>query len=122
MPKIYWMMGYNIKEGRVKDYQAFLKSKAFKAVCAGIEKETGIKYMESYGVVIPSTGGNQQGDYDAYDFWELPNHAALDKLRKSPSSDKYAEMVYKYQEWRPSKSIVLRRLSDVQIMFEPEKK
>jgi hypothetical protein len=122
MPKIYWMFGYNIREGRVRDYQAFLKSKAFKKVWADIEKETGMKYLQTYGTIIPSPGGNEIGDFDAYDFWELPNHSALDKMRKSTAVDKYAEMIYKYTEWRPNKSVLLRTMNDVQVMWEPEKK
>jgi len=47
---------------------------------------------------------------------------AVDKSRNSAAVDKYAELVYKYLEWRPSKSVLLRLLSDVRIMFEPEKK
>ena len=119
MPKIYWMFGYNIKEGRAKAYQAFLKSKAFKRVCSDLEKETGMRYVETYGTIIPSSG--EQGDYDAYDFWEMPNHAALDKGRKSPAFAKLAEISYKYLEFRPVKSVLLRRSSDVKIIYEPKK-
>jgi len=122
MPKIYWMTGYNIREGMVGGFQAFLKSKAYKKVLAEFEKETGIKYLQTYGTVIPSTAGNEVGDYDAYDFWELPNHAALDKVRKSAAAGKLGEMTYKYIEWRPSKSILLRAMNDVQVMWEPKKK
>ena len=120
MPKIYLMSGYNIKEGRARDYQAFLKSKAFKKVCSDVEKETGMKYVETYGTIIPSSG--EQGDYDAYDFWEMPNHAAMDKLRNSPAVVKLSEMSYKYVEFRPSKSVLLRKSSDVKVIYEPEKK
>ena len=120
MPKIYWMVGYNIKEGRARDYQNFLKSKAFKKTCQDIEKETGIKYIETYGTIIPSS--SEQGDYDAYDFWEMPNNAALDKLRKSAGMARLFEISYKYTEPRPVKSVLLRRSSDVKIIYEPEKK
>jgi hypothetical protein len=120
MPKIYWMSGYNIREGRVREYQAFINSKAFKKVCAEVEKETGMKYLETYGTIIPSSG--EQGDYDAYDMWELPNHAALDKIRNSPSSAKLSEVSYKYTEPRPVKSVMLRRMSDVKIIYEPPPK
>ena len=122
MPKIYWMFGYNIREGKFNEYQAFLKSMAFKIVWKDIEKECGIKYIQTYGTVIPSPGGNEVGDFDAYDFWELPNHAALDKIRKSQSVNKMSEMTYKYVEWRPSKSVLLRALNDVVVGWEPKKK
>ncbi len=120
MPKIYWMSGYNLKEGRAKDFQAFLKSRAFKKACADIEKETGMKYIETYGTIIPSSG--EQGDYDAYDMWELPSHAALDRMRNSPAAVKLAEISYKYSEFRPVKSVLLRKYSDVKIIYEPSKK
>ena len=120
MPKIYWMSGYNIKEGRAQEFQTFLKSKAFRKACADVEKETGMKYIETYGTIIPSSA--EQGDYDAYDFWELPNHATLDKFRKAPSVAKLAEISYKYTVPRPVKSVLLRKSSDVKIIYEPKKK
>ncbi len=120
MPKMYWMLGYNVRQGKAKAYQAFLKSRAFKKVCAELEAETGIKYVETYGTILPSS--TEEGDYDAYDFWELPNHAAQDKLRNSAAIAKLAEMSYKFTEPRPSKSVMLRKSSDVKIIYEPAKK
>ncbi len=120
MPRIYWMLGYNIRQGMVVEYQKFMASKAFKEIVAGIERETGIKYVETYGSIIPSTG--DEGYFDAYDLWEMPNHAAFDKLRNSPSSNKLVEMTYKYTEPRPGRSMVLRKYSDVKVFWEPKKK
>lgn len=114
------MSGYNIKEGRIQEYQAFMGSKAFKKVCAEIEKETGMKFVETYGTVIPSSV--EQGDYDAYDFWEMPSRASLDKLRQSPAMAKLSEMTYKFVEPRPVKSILLRKFSDLKVFYEPKKK
>ena len=118
MPKIYWMSGYNIKEGMSGEFQKFLASKAFRKVCEDIEKESGMKYIETYGMVLP--GSSEAGDYDCYDFWELPNRAALDKVG-GPAVAKLAEMSYKYIELRPSKSVLLRKVSDVRIIWEPKK-
>jgi len=120
MPKIYWMLAYNIKEGRAQEYQEFLKSKAFRKVCAEIEKETGIRYVETYGTILPSSAA--QGDYDVYDFWEMPNHGSLDKIRKSPAMAKLVEISYKYSDPRPVKSVLLRKSSDIKVMYEPKKK
>ena len=120
MPKVYWMYGYNIKEGRVQEYQAFINSKAFNEVCAEVEKESGMKCIETYGTIIPSSV--EQGDYDAYDLWEMPSHAALDKLRRSPAMAKLSEMTYKFIEPRPVKSILLRKFSDLKVFYEPKKR
>ena len=118
MPKIYWMTGYNVREGMSEGYQKFLASKAFKKACVDIEKESGMKYIETYGSVLPSS--NDAGNYDCYDFWELPNRAALDKVG-GPAVAKLAEMSYKFIEPRPSKSVLVRKVSDVRIIWEPKK-
>lgn len=76
LPKLYWMTGHNIKEGKSQEYKNFLRPKGYRKFCAELEKETGIKYLETYNSVIPSSG--VEGDFDAYDFYEMPNHAALD--------------------------------------------
>jgi hypothetical protein len=118
MPKIYWMTGYNIRQGKAEEFQKFLASTAFKKVCADIEKECSMKYVQTYGTVLPSSG--EQGDYDCYDFWELPNRAALDKVG-GPAVAKLAEMSYKFIEPRPSKSVILRKAHEAKIIWEPKK-
>ena len=119
MPKIYWMTGYNIKPGKHGAYKTLLKSKGFKKMCADVEKETGMRYVETYMAIIPSS--SEEGDYEAYDFWELPNHAAMDKIRGSSAMPKLMESFHDLVEPRPTKSIVLRRASDTKILFEPKK-
>ena len=57
-----------------------------------------------------------------YQIWELPNHAAMDKMRKSAAISKLFEASYGFTESKPSKSVLLRKASDVKILFEPEKK
>jgi hypothetical protein len=120
MPKIYWMQAYNIKEDRLKDYIAFANSRAFKKLCADLERETGMKHVETYGTIIPSS--REEGDYDAYELWELPNHAALDKLRESLVMRKMVEMSYEYLEHRHTKSVIMRKISDVKVLYEPKEK
>ena len=118
MPKIYWMSGYNVKEGMGGEYQKFLASKAFKKVCGDIEKESGMKYVETYATVLPSSGG--EGDFDCWEFWELPNRAALDKVG-GPAVAKLSEMSYKYIERRPNKSVILRKANEAKVIWEPKK-
>lgn len=120
MPKIYWMTGYNLREGKSRAYKTFLNSRAFKKLCAQVESETSMKYVVTYFTILPSS--LEAGDYDAYDFWELPNHAAMDRIRKSDAAAKLAEASYGFIESKPSKSVILRKASDVKIMFEPQKK
>jgi len=119
MPKIYWMSGYNVREGKHNEFRNWLNSKSFKQLCAEVEKETGMRYVETYFRILPSSRGVE--DYDAYDFWELPNHAAMDKIRNSQATARLAETSYEFTEPKPSLSIVLRTARDVKIMFEPKK-
>ena len=118
MPKIYWMSGYNIKEGMSKEFQKFLASKAFRKACADVEKESGMKYIETYARVLPSSA--EAGDFDCWEFWELPNRATLDKVG-GPAAAKLAEMSYKYAEPRPAKSLILRKANEAKVIWEPKK-
>ena len=104
--------------GMSGEFQRFLASKAFRKVCAEIEKECGMKYIETYASVLPSS--SEPGDYDCWDFWELPNRAALDKVG-GPAVAKLAEMSFKYTEPRPVKSVILRKANEARIIWEPKK-
>lgn len=113
MPKIYFMSGVNFREGKATAYQAFLKSKAFKKLSAQVEAETGARFIETYGTIFPSS--IEEGDYDAYEFWELPNLAALDKV-KSAAVAKLGEALSKFFDPRPVKIVFLRKFGDVKIL------
>jgi hypothetical protein len=118
MPGIYWMRGYKIKDGKAPDYQAFLASADFKKVCAQIATETGMKFVEVYFTTLPSSF--EKGDYDAYALWEIDGYAILDKLRGSTSFANLVDMEHKYVEPQPTKSILMRRASDMKVMDEPK--
>jgi hypothetical protein len=118
MAKLYWMTAYNIREGKAGEYQKFLESAAFKKIVADVERATGIKYLVTYSSVIPNS--MEPNDYDCYEIWEMPNRAALDKV-KGPEVAKLAEVSYKYTEPRPSKSMLLRKASDTTMIWEPKK-
>ncbi|MDA4128192.1 MAG: hypothetical protein OK422_01810 [Thaumarchaeota archaeon] len=117
---IYWMIGYNIREGRVAQYQKFLGSREFKKMCEKIFEQTGVKFVQCYFSIIPSS--SEQGDFDAYDMWEVPNHAALDKVRKTNAFGEMIEKTYLMTEPRPLKWVTLRTARDVKIMYEPKPK
>lgn len=112
------MVGYNVREGMSSAYQKFLRSKEFRKACDHIREETGIKYVETYAAVLPSS--SEEGDYDCYDLWEVPNHAALDRVRKSDGFAELMEKSFKFTMSRPVKSVTLRRASEAKIIFEPK--
>lgn len=105
------MSGVNIRKGKARAYQAFLKSRAFKRVIKDVEAETpGAKFLGTYGTIFPSS--TEDGDYDAYEFWDLPNFAALDKIN-SAAVTKLTEMLSEFFESRPVKIVFLRKFSDI---------
>lgn len=117
---LYWMVGFNMREGRSSQYKKFLASNEFKQICKKIREQTGIKYLETYYAVIPSS--SEEGDYDAYEMWEVPNRAALDRMRESSAFGKLMEKTYGMTEPRPVMSRMLRTAKDVTIMYEPRPK
>ena len=118
MPKLFWVIAYNLKEGKAEGFQKFLASPAFKKAIADAEKATGMKLVEVYSSVLPNSA--EANDYDYYEFWELPNRGALDKVR-GPEMAKLMEIAYPFVEPRPTKSFFLRRAIDTTIIWEPKK-
>jgi hypothetical protein len=58
---IYWVRSYYGKPGKITEYLKWLNSDRAKLLASQIEKETGIKYLNTY-IAIQSFG-----DYDAED-------------------------------------------------------
>ena len=72
---IYWVRSYYGKPGKVTEYLKWLNSDRAKLLASKMEKETGIKYVNTYTTI------QSFGDYDAEDWWVVPDWASLDKLR-----------------------------------------
>lgn len=106
--------------GQLSKLQKLLGSKEFRKIRGDIEKQCGVKYIETYFSVLPSS--NTAGDYDACEMWEAPNHAALDKVRKANALATLAEKTYGLTEPRPTKWVTLRAARDVKIIYKPKPK
>jgi hypothetical protein len=74
---LHWLLGYELREGRAEAFVAYLRSKQFKGLRDKLYRETGIRIVATYLTVEPSSA--EAGDYDAWDLWEIPNYAAIDK-------------------------------------------
>ena len=72
---IYWVWSYYGKGGKVTEYLKWLSSDEAKLLASQIEKETGMKYLNTYTTILSF------GDYDAEDWWAAPDWASLDKMR-----------------------------------------
>jgi hypothetical protein len=118
--RVYVMFALNIRQGMEDELFAFLRSRAYKKVCLDLEKEMGLKYLETYVSTLASNA--ESGDYDVYRLWEMPNYAALDKARDSPAWGRLNEMVSKYFEPRPEKKVFLRKVSELKLTPAPKKK
>ena len=82
-----WIIGYRVKDGREGDFQRYLASVEFKTLRAVLEAETGIRILSTYFSVEPSS--TETGDYPAWDIWELPNYAAIDRYVKSKARKQF---------------------------------
>ena len=84
---LHWLLGYKIKDGQSEAFTSFLKSTEFKRLRAQLLKETGIRIVATYFTVEPSS--QEAGDYDAWDLWEVPNYAAIDKYVASKARGQF---------------------------------
>jgi hypothetical protein len=116
MPKLYWVQSYYIAQNKQMEYHNWMKSSEAKELRQRFERQTGIKYVDTYWKVLGF------GDYDCEDWYELPNWAAMDKIRDAMS---VMEEMYK-ATWklvdttRGSKLRVVRTTEDVMTPKPPE--
>ncbi len=116
---VYLMVGYNIREGKIEALKKWLGSEEAKEIFRKIEKQSEFRYLNTYFTIIPSS--SEQGDFDAYDWWEFPNFAALDHARAVNAWGPYVEKTYNMTEPRPTKFVLMRTREDVQVIYEPKK-
>jgi hypothetical protein len=112
------MISYNLREGKMTEYQNFIRSSEFRQMCEDVEKKSGFKFIDTYFEVLPSAHG--EGDFDAYDMWSFPNMAAFDRAREVNAFGTMVERTWNMVEPRPTKMTLLRTASDVMIVYEPK--
>jgi len=112
---IHWVMSYYILQEKAAEFLEFMKSDRVKELNAELEKETGIKYVDTY---MPALGF---GEYDCEDWFVAPDWAAFDKLRTSKAFGTINVEVSQFlDERRPWGSRALRSVQDVQPFKPPE--
>jgi hypothetical protein len=112
---IYWATSYFLKPARAGDYKKWLGSKEAKSISKSIEKETGIKYLNTYFSILGL------GECDAEDWMAAPDWASIDKIRGSKSWVRWAEKTWDMvDQSRSFKSRVMRTATDVKV-FVPKK-
>lgn len=79
---MFWVASYYLKQDKASAYQQWLQSPEAKALTAEAERETGMKYIDTYWTVLGF------GDFDCEDWWELANWAAIDAIRESKAMEK----------------------------------
>ena len=84
---IYWIIAYHIKEGKVSAFKQYLGSENFQRLRRQMSEETGIRIVETFLQTDPSS--SELTDYDAWDVWELPNYAAIDKYEGSKAQQTF---------------------------------
>lgn len=109
-----WLANYNIKEGKMKEYQKFVKENE-KTLREHAPK--GWKFLGEYCYVLGF------GPYHAVEMWEISNYADLDTFRNhdDPTWLKLMEKSMEFTTNEPAPAWLLREVSDTKIT-EPKKK
>jgi hypothetical protein len=115
--KVFYVTRYYVKGDKFAEYQKWLLSDDAKGLIKRFEKETGWKYLNTY---FPILGF---GD-DALEEWcEVPNWAALDKMRSSKTMEEWSDKTWDFIDMtRSASASVYRTAADVLITPPPKKK
>ena len=112
--RMLYLANYNIKEGKEKEYQKFLRDnkKAFPKFAP-----KGWKYRGTYFYVLGF------GPYHAVDFWECTNYADFDTWRNynDPNWIRLARQAMEFTTEEPTTAWLLRGAGDTKII-EPKEK
>jgi hypothetical protein len=112
---IYYVNTYYINQNKASEFQKWLKSDRAKELFAEFEKETGIKYLNTYFTILGF------GDYDCEDWCIAPDFSSLDKIQTSKANKKLMVETWDFGDMtRPWKTRVMRAAEDV-LIFEPPK-
>lgn len=109
-----YMTNYNIKEGKMKEFQKFVKENE-KALREHAPK--GWKYLGDYYYVLGF------GPYHVADLWEISDYADFDTFRNhtDPTWLKLMEQSMEFTTAEPALAWLLREVGDTKIT-EPKKK
>jgi len=111
---MFYVSRYYLKAEKMADYQKWLLSDEAKSLIKRFEDETGWKYVETY---FPIMGF---GDDAVEDWFEIPNWAALDIMRKSLVADEWMKKTWDFMDMtRATSSVVYRKAQDVKIPTPP---
>jgi hypothetical protein len=114
---IYWVTDYFLAQGKTTEFQDYMKSDRAKELFAELERETGVRYIDTYMTVLGF------GKYDCEDWFIAPDWSALDKMDTAQVNNKFAadtaDLVDMRRPWR---SRALRSIQDVQIHEPPKEK
>jgi hypothetical protein len=114
---IYFVNTYYMNQEKASEFQKWLKSDRARELFAELEKETGIKYLNTYFTILGF------GDYDCEDWSVAPDFSALDKLRTSKANEKMMAETWEFGDMtRPMKSRIMRTAEDVLIFGPPKEK
>lgn len=114
---MFWVTSFFLKENKASDYQQWLLSAEARTLIANVEAEIGMKYVNTYWTVMGF------GEFDCEEWWEIPNWAAIDKLRESKAADKFFLRSWELGFADNSRSFqqrVLRTTRDIKTFSLPE--
>ena len=116
--KMYFVTSYYLKENKALEYQQWLLGEEASQIFAEVEKETGMHYMDTFWPILGF------GEFDAEDWWEVPNWAALDTVRDTKGMEKLFSRMDELGFFDPSRvgsTRMMRSTREFKIM-EPVKK
>jgi hypothetical protein len=111
---IYWVTTYFVKAEKGDQFKQWLMGAEAKQLLEQFRAETGLKYLGTYAPILGF------GDYDAEDWFEAPDWAALDKLRDSKAGVQWTLKTWDFiDQTRPMRSRAMRTVQDVMITAPP---
>ena len=106
---VYWVANFDLRAGSGNKYLEWLKSEEAQKIRRKIEEETGARYVGTY---IQGAGGVP---FDFEEWWELPNHAALDKFNRASSKalDEHIQKIYPLVDMEAGKVRLLQPVGEL---------
>ncbi len=115
---MFWVSSYYVKPDKASAFQQWLQSPEAKALTAEAERETGMKYIDTYWTVLGF------GDFDCEDWWAVPNWAAIDAVRESKAIEKLFMRSWQLDfidTSRSGRQRMLRTTADIKTYGPPQK-